>query len=196
MGADAGWSQASPQARRRRFLRAERVIKPQSACSNPNGCSNPAEEGGLCKECKPKTPASKHDYHREWKHLYQTKRWKDLRYSIFVRDQFLCQICKRALAFVVDHIVDHRGNMILFWDPKNLQSSCKPCHDFKTGSTHGVGRTPPVPPHLSKDGLIQNQDPKIVKEVIGRTVNAFDFLAALKKPVPGSGGSSGSPAGQ
>jgi 5-methylcytosine-specific restriction protein A len=33
---------------------------------------------------------------------------------------------------VVDHVVPHRGDAILFWDRANWQSMCKPCHDTKT----------------------------------------------------------------
>ena len=35
-------------------------------------------------------------------------------------------------ATVVDHIVPHRGNELLFWDRDNWQSLCKQCHDRKT----------------------------------------------------------------
>lgn len=38
-----------------------------------------------------------------------------------------------VVATVVDHIEPHRGDESLFWNPKNWQSLCKPCHDFKTG---------------------------------------------------------------
>jgi len=34
-----------------------------------------------------------------------------------------------TLATVVDHIVPHRGDRDLFFDPTNLQSLCKPHHD-------------------------------------------------------------------
>ena len=30
------------------------------------------------------------------------------------------------------HIRPHRGDPVLFWDEKNWQSLCKPCHDKKT----------------------------------------------------------------
>ncbi len=50
----------------------------------------------------------------------------------------LCAECERhdalAWAAVVDHIVPHRGDMAVFWDPANWQSLCKPCHDSKTAS--------------------------------------------------------------
>ena len=36
-------------------------------------------------------------------------------------------------ATVVDHIVPHRGDPKLFWDPDNWQTLCKRCHDKKTG---------------------------------------------------------------
>lgn len=32
-------------------------------------------------------------------------------------------------ATVADHIKAHRGDEELFFDPENLQSLCKPCHD-------------------------------------------------------------------
>jgi 5-methylcytosine-specific restriction protein A len=40
---------------------------------------------------------------------------------------------------VVDHIVPHRGNGQLFWDPTNWQALNKHCHDRKTWhETHGA----------------------------------------------------------
>ena len=48
----------------------------------------------------------------------------------------LCAASKAAgsieAADVVDHIVPHRGDMRLFWDPGNWQSLSKRCHDKKT----------------------------------------------------------------
>lgn len=32
-------------------------------------------------------------------------------------------------ASIVDHIVPHKGNPVLFWSRSNLQSLCKLCHD-------------------------------------------------------------------
>ncbi len=40
-------------------------------------------------------------------------------------------------ATVVDHIVPHKGDPELFWDPENHQSLCKPCHDAKTATEDG-----------------------------------------------------------
>lgn len=33
---------------------------------------------------------------------------------------------------VVDHIVPHRGDVVLFWDQTNWQGLCASCHSSKT----------------------------------------------------------------
>jgi 5-methylcytosine-specific restriction protein A len=33
---------------------------------------------------------------------------------------------------VVDHVVPHRGDAVLFWNKRNWAALCKPCHDAKT----------------------------------------------------------------
>jgi 5-methylcytosine-specific restriction protein A len=40
-------------------------------------------------------------------------------------------------AEVTDHIIPHRGNMGLFWDPKNWQPLCRVCHNRKTAREDG-----------------------------------------------------------
>lgn len=42
-------------------------------------------------------------------------------------------------ATVVDHIIPHKGDNSLFWDRKNWQPLCKPCHDKKTATEDGGG---------------------------------------------------------
>jgi 5-methylcytosine-specific restriction endonuclease McrA len=48
----------------------------------------------------------------------------------------LCAECHRkgrvTAASLVDHITPHRGDASLFWDRKNWQSLCDPCHREKT----------------------------------------------------------------
>lgn len=68
----------------------------------------------------------------------------------FLKAHPLCQ-CKDCLegvkqlkaATVVDHIIPHRGDMMLFWNRDNWQSMAKECHDRKTatedGGFRGVG---------------------------------------------------------
>jgi len=36
---------------------------------------------------------------------------------------------QHVLANVVDHVVPHRGDPVLFWDRSNWQALCKLCHD-------------------------------------------------------------------
>lgn len=68
--------------------------------------------------------------HRAW---YKTAKWQALRWSVLVRDQFTCAMCKRLCAgkgeAVADHIIPHRGDEAMFWDADNLQCLCKSCHD-------------------------------------------------------------------
>ena len=64
--------------------------------------------------------------------LYRTTQWQTLR-RLQLRRQPLCEYCMRinrvALATVCDHIRPHRGDQEKFFDPANLQSLCKRCHD-------------------------------------------------------------------
>jgi 5-methylcytosine-specific restriction endonuclease McrA len=69
-----------------------------------------------------------HIYHS----LYDSVQWRKLR-----RDQLqsnpLCKLCESqgitSAAGVADHVTPHKGNQELFFNAKNLQSLCKPCHD-------------------------------------------------------------------
>ncbi len=40
-------------------------------------------------------------------------------------------------ATVVDHIVPHKGDQVLFWRRSNWQALCKACHDRKTAREDG-----------------------------------------------------------
>ena len=55
---------------------------------------------------------------------------------MFLKRNPLCVACRAEgrleCATVVDHIVPHKGDPILFWDRTNWQSMCKSCHDAKT----------------------------------------------------------------
>jgi 5-methylcytosine-specific restriction enzyme A len=88
----------------------------------------------------------------QYPHLYGDGRWKHpkrgLRAQKLQADP-LCWYCQQmgrvVPADVVDHIVPHKGDDVLFWDENNLRSSCTPCHntaaDFKDryGYVPGVG---------------------------------------------------------
>ena len=101
---------------------------PKRPCREP-GCPN-LSDGVYC-------PEHRRAYARDSAHArgYDT-RWQRTR-AQFLRVHPLCAECYRdgrvTAASVVDHIVPHRGDARLFWDPDNLQPMCKVCHDRKTG---------------------------------------------------------------
>ena len=72
-----------------------------------------------------------------WRKWYKTARWQKLRWSILVRDLFTCQWLGCGLVeadtsqLVADHRDPHRGDERLFWEPRNLWTLCKPCHDSR-----------------------------------------------------------------
>lgn len=67
-----------------------------------------------------------------WRNWYKLARWLTLR-RLQLAAHPLCCMCLDAgverFACVADHVVAHRGNAALFFDPGNLQSLCKPHHD-------------------------------------------------------------------
>jgi len=68
-----------------------------------------------------------------WRKWYNSKRWKDLRWTVLLRDMFKCQRCGRLEAnssqLVANHKRPHHGNERLFWSIDNIETACKPCHD-------------------------------------------------------------------
>ncbi len=67
-------------------------------------------------------------------------RWRKAR-ALYLSQHPLCAECRRqgrtVAASVVDHIRPHKGNRTLFWDERNWQGLCKPCHDAKTAREDG-----------------------------------------------------------
>jgi len=66
-------------------------------------------------------------------------RWQAARLVFLGKpENALCRPCSKKsppvvrVATVVDHIRDHKGDQQLFWDTKNWQPSCQPCHDART----------------------------------------------------------------
>jgi len=72
-------------------------------------------------------------------------RWQQAR-ARFLRAHPLCCYCERQglvrAAAVVDHIVPHHGDDTLFWDEKNWQPLCKPCHDGAKAAEERGARQP------------------------------------------------------
>lgn len=72
-----------------------------------------------------------------WKAWYKTKRWRDLKAQVHIRDNYTCQrtgqLCGGKYPApdspVANHKRPHRGNPILFWDPANIETVTKAVHD-------------------------------------------------------------------
>jgi len=103
--------------------------KPKSICRN-SGCGRIAVSDGYCSIHKRTKEQSQHLA------LYKTPQWRKLRYQALRRDRGICVICEREgyqrMATDVDHIIEHSGDIELFYDLSNLQSLCKSCHSRKT----------------------------------------------------------------
>lgn len=127
--------------------------KPPHAC-NRVGCSNTTHTR-FCDACGPKQ-AAKGRAHRERelegnslraKRLYRQKMtWRQMRARHVKRQPFCVECAKAGIrkpVDEVDHIVPHRGNTRLFFDPNNLQSLCKPHHSAKTALEVGFVKRKP-----------------------------------------------------
>jgi 5-methylcytosine-specific restriction endonuclease McrA len=69
-----------------------------------------------------------------WRKWYHVAEWERVRQVVFERDRHTCQMADcGVLVFgrlrIADHVRPHRGDRTLFFDPKNVQTLCKPCHD-------------------------------------------------------------------
>ncbi|TCT14593.1 5-methylcytosine-specific restriction protein A [Natranaerovirga pectinivora] len=103
-------------------------MKPKKPCKHPR-CPK-VTDGNYCDEHKRlyenRASASERGY---------DSRWRKAR-SRFLKVNPFCVKCKDdgklTEATVVDHIIPHRGDKLLFWDESNWQALCKRCHDKKT----------------------------------------------------------------
>lgn len=69
-----------------------------------------------------------------------TYRWQQLRRTLLLLNP-ICAICLKngriTQATEVDHIIPHKGDMLLFWDTHNMQNLCETCHARKTANEDG-----------------------------------------------------------
>ena len=106
-------------------------MRPNVPCGHP-GCASLVPYGQkYCEKHKAMhpeetRPAGKRGYGSRWQRLSKE----------YLQAHPLCVQCQKnghyTRATVVDHIIPHRGDRKLFWDPDNWQALCKPCHDRKT----------------------------------------------------------------
>lgn len=98
---------------------------------------------GVGRYCPAHAKANHRDYNKERRAdpvrrkadaFYSTKPWRSARLAQLQREP-LCVECKRAGIITGANVVDHirpisQGGAK--FDPDNLQSMCKPCHDRKS----------------------------------------------------------------
>jgi 5-methylcytosine-specific restriction protein A len=77
-----------------------------------------------------------------YRKLYDSARWKGLR-AHQLRHFPLCKHCLKrqriTAATIANHVKPHKGDPVLFFDPLNLESTCKPCHDGPIQSFERTG---------------------------------------------------------
>lgn len=88
---------------------------------------------GKCGNChRPQVDSRESAHQRGY-----NRRWRGASKGFLAKNRW-CVEClaadRKTLAQVTDHIVPHRGDMLLFWNRDNWQPLCKKCHDRKTGS--------------------------------------------------------------
>lgn len=78
-------------------------------------------------------------------HLYG-REWRFARRRHLAREPLCRRHLKttgeKVLATVVDHVVPHHGDVVLFWDENNWQSLCEDCHN---GWKQRVEKARPAP---------------------------------------------------
>ncbi len=105
--------------------------KPKVPCGH-QGCPELVEPGRVyCAKHRPLHPefnpsASSRGYGSEWRKARRG----------FLAAHPLCEQCMKEGRYTratdVDHIIPHRGDMVLFWDRSNWQALCHSCHSKKT----------------------------------------------------------------
>lgn len=105
--------------------------RPKTPCKHPS-CARLVPYGS--QYCSDHIPMHRKDVKGTTEKGYDS-RWRKAR-AWFLNAHPLCVMCleneRLEQATVVDHIVPHRGDQILFWDESNWQPLCKKCHDRKT----------------------------------------------------------------
>ena len=113
-------------------------MKPRRPCSHP-GCPELTNERYCDKHQKQVT--KEYDQRRGsaasrgYDHRWVKARWR------YIAEHPLCVECEKVgklmPANVVDHVVAHKGDKVLFWDESNWQSLCTYHHNLKTAKEDG-----------------------------------------------------------
>lgn len=96
------------------------------------GCHERIRHGAYCTHHKAKQRQTFDDRRGSSTDRGYDYRWQRARAAFLLLNP-LCVMCeakgRTTAASVVDHIVPHKGDEILFWDSANWQPLCRACHD-------------------------------------------------------------------
>jgi 5-methylcytosine-specific restriction protein A len=164
-----------------------------------SGCPNLVSSGARCPAHNNR--ASERAPDRETGRLSPSARGYDAAWRRYARQYLkehpLCVMClatgRSAMARVVDHIIPHKGNALLFKDPRNHQALCFSCHGRKSATEEG-GRSARAKAHTGFDappprpvsGASPSQLLTEVPRMEGKSLGAESALTAR----PGSSGTS------
>jgi 5-methylcytosine-specific restriction endonuclease McrA len=138
--------------------------RPPQACRT-SACPGMAVDRGYCSQCVKTNPQAQVDrpfsnYRGTRCPLYDLQRWRKpvtgLRDCTLRRDP-ICKLCNRNPSSHADHIRDHHGNPVLFFDFNNLRGLCADCHNARTLAEHGKGNRGGSAPPALVNGRIANQ---------------------------------------
>jgi 5-methylcytosine-specific restriction protein A len=115
--------------------------KPARPCRYP-GCPNLTDDrSGYCWDHLKKTRQQYDNQRGTSTQRGYDARWRKYR-AMYLAEHPLCKECLKknmvVEATVVDHIIPHRGDYNLFWDPKNHQPLCETSHNIKTATVDGA----------------------------------------------------------
>jgi 5-methylcytosine-specific restriction protein A len=117
--------------------------KPARPCRYPGCPALTADRSGYCERHLKATrqqydsqrgTAAERGYDRHW---HKASR-------LYLAEHPLCAICLQKnppvvkAAVLVDHIIPHKGDQVLFWDVTNWQSACDDCHRIKSAKEDGA----------------------------------------------------------
>ena len=102
------------------------MSRPPRICS----CGDIVPHGMIC-QCQRQATRernARHDSHRpSARQRGYDSQWDKARADYLIAHP-RCQFCG-GVATTVDHIIAHRGDRGLFWNPANWQPLCTPCHN-------------------------------------------------------------------
>lgn len=104
-------------------------------------CDELMDQGStMCAKCSDKNKSRHTDYdktkrNKESAKIYNSKRWRDVRHKVKVRDMYMCMVCfhdktRVKSVHTVHHIIPIEDDIkgLLIYDPANLICVCQACH--------------------------------------------------------------------